>query len=84
VTAGWTFGEEETLRSCTFESQIRKSAAETFAGAEEEWREKATVALRATGDERRRRRRWDSKRRRRCLLFPRKSIASGFFFSAFA
>ena len=50
-------GEVEMLRPCAFESQIRKRAAETFAGVAEEWCDTAGVALRATEEQRRRRRR---------------------------
>ena len=48
-------GEVEMLRPCAFESQIRRRAAETFAGVAEEWCETARVALRAAEDRRRQR-----------------------------
>ena len=52
--------EVEMLKPCTWESQIRKKASETFTDVVTEWCRTATVALRATEEQKRKRLRRDA------------------------
>jgi len=52
--------EVELLKSCSWEAQIRKKASETFTEVVTEWCKSATVALKATEEQKRKRLRQDS------------------------
>lgn len=49
--------EVDMLKSCSWEAQIRKKASETFTAVATEWCKSATVALRATEEQKRKRKR---------------------------
>jgi len=53
--------EVDMLKSCSWESQIRKKASETFTEVATEWCKSATVALKATAQQKRKRLHQESK-----------------------